>query len=256
MNTLAVKTGKRAPRLDLRTLKLAQYLPAILPPPPAEVSWVTHVPSWPMLLNDSLGDCVPAAAGHMVQQWTTYAHSSATQGDGSFTPSDHDILKVYEVIGGYIPGEPSTDNGAFMLDMLNYWRKTGIAGHKIVAYVAVDLARVDEIKTAIQLFGSLYLGIQLPLSVQGANRWIVPDGGAYGDGSPGTWGGHCIPVFAASPQTLTCVTWGSTLKMSWNFLKDYADEAYCVLSQDWIDKNGLSPSQLNLAQLLADLTRL
>jgi hypothetical protein len=242
--------GKRAPRLDARTFKLAKFLPPVIPPPPPEASWVMKVPTWPMYLNDQLGDCVIAASGHMINQWTEFATNKEAK------PTNAQILKAYEDVGGYVPGDPSTDNGCVMLDALNYWRKTGIAGHKILAYASVDLTRLDEVKTAVQLFGNLYLGIQLPLTVQESNSWTVPSGGPFGDGSPGSWGGHCIPVVAYSPLTLTVITWGMRLKMSYNFLRDYADEAYCVLSSDWIAKTGLSPSQFNLTQLQADLAAL
>lgn len=244
------KLGKAAPTLDPRTFMLAKYLPAIIPPPPPEVSWVTQVPSWPLYLNDSIGDCVAAAAAHMINQWTHYASGC------ELNVGNEAVLKSYEDVGGYVVGDPTTDNGMSLLDYLRYWRKTGLGGHKILAYASVDITRKDELFTAIQLFGSVYLGIQLPVSVQGEDRWIVPDGGAFGDGSPGSWGGHCVNIVAASPKTYTCITWGQKLKMSHNFLADYADEAFCVLSLDWLSKAGISPSLLNLDQLKDDLGKL
>ena len=241
--------GKRAPRIDPRTLKLAKYIPAA-PPPPAEVSWIMEVAHWGMMLNDSIGDCTCAAAGHMIEQWTRYA-----AGTEAVVP-DPAIEKAYEDVGGYISGQPQTDNGAVMLDVLTYWKQTGIGGHKIAAYATIDLNNTNELKTAVRLFGNVYLGIQLPISAQPQNAWTVPSGGPNGDGSPGSWGGHCVPIMAYSPQSLSVVTWGARLKMSWNFLKDYADEAYVVLSQEWIEVNGGAPSGFNLAQLQADLAAL
>ena len=157
-------------------------------------------------------------------------------------------------MGGYQPGNPSTDNGADMLSFLKYWRTTGLGGDKIAAFVAVDFTNTEEIRQAIQLFGSVYLGVALPISAQGETAWTVPDGGVYRtNGEPGGWGGHCIPLVASSPETHTCITWGTTLKMSHNFLLDYADEAFAVLSQDWINAVGLSPDGFNFDQLSADL---
>jgi hypothetical protein len=112
------------------------------------------------------------------------------------------------------------------------------------------------VRVAVKLFGNCYVGLALPLSAEGEDAWTVPAGGAYGDGSPGSWGGHCVPIVAYSPLTLTCITWGQRLKMSWNFFEDYCDEAYAVLTHDWIEANGLSPSQFNLAQLSKDLAAL
>lgn len=251
-----MKLGKKAKRFDPRTFQLAKYLqrPALLAPP-SEVSYVVKVPSWPMLLNDELGDCVIAAMGHMVQQWSFFA----TRGAGMVTMSDAEALGAYEAIGGYSPEDPSTDQGCDMLTALNFWRKNGIQvggkTHKIVAFAEVDPTNPTEVQQAIYLFGNMFTGVQLPVSAQDADDWTVPDGGIYGStGQPGSWGGHCIPTCASSPITKTVVTWGSRLKMSDNFLLDYCDEAYAVLSLDWIESS--APNGFNLAQLQADLAAL
>lgn len=246
------KLGKQEPRIDHRTLKMARYrIPGLVIPP--EVSWVTEVPTWPMYYNDVLGDCVPAAMCHSIQQWTRYAGNP-------IIPTEANALKAYEDIGGYVPDDPTnpqsnaTDNGCNMLDALNYWRQTGIAGHKIIAFVSVNPKNADEVREAVYLFGNVFTGIQLPTSVQGFNSWTVPDGGtASQNGTPGSWGGHCIPMVAVSPKSRTVVTWGGTLKMSPKFQIDYVDEMWAAVSLDWIEKNGLSPGQFNLAQLEADL---
>jgi len=249
-----VKLGKKPPRIDSRTLKLAKYLvPDRLAAPPAESSWVVKVPSWPMYGNDTLGDCVEAAAGHYVDQVTFFARGTET------VLNESDIIAFYSAAGGYVPGDPSTDNGTDMLTALNIWRQQGIgtSRHKIYAYMAVDYTNTTEVMQAITLFGSLYTGIQLPISAQGQDKWTVVTGGPFGNkGIAGGWGGHCVPIMAYSPITLTCVTWGERLKMSHNFFADYVDESYVVLSEEWIGGNGMSPSGFNLAQLDADLAAL
>ena len=107
------------------------------------------------------------------------------------------------------------------------------------------------------MFGNLFTGLALPVFVEGAPDWTVPDGGIYGNaGQPGSWGGHCVPAMAESPETLTCVTWGERLKMSHNFFNDYCDEAYAVLSTDWVTSNQAAKSGFNLAQLRADIAAL
>ena len=248
------KLGKNAPREDSRTLKFAKYRVGLAPVVPvvgAEVSWITKVPPpWNMFLNDTLGDCVCAGMAHMVMQWSFYAGKP-------FIPTNDDVLRVYEDVGGYKPGDPSTDNGCDMLTALQYWKDTGIAGHKIDAYMTVDWTSDLEIREAIRLFGSVFVGLALPNTAQGQDSWTVADGGIYTpNGEPGSWGGHCVPFMAASPETRTCVTWGATLKQSHNFDLDYVDEMYVVLSPDWIAANGVSASQFNLTQLQADLAAL
>lgn len=244
------KLGRKPVRLDPRTLKLSKYLKAKLPPTPDEVSWITKLTAalpLPMYLNDSIGDCVEAAAGHMIEQWNFYAGHPQQ-------PSDQDILKAYSDVSGYVPGDPSTDNGTDMLSFLKYWRKVGVGGHKIRAFVTVNWLNDDEIRAAILYFGNLYIGVALPTSAQGQSSWTVPDGGTESSaGGPGSWGGHCIPVVAASPITRTCITWGETLKMSHNFLEDYCEEAYAVLSDEWLTATGLSASGVDMFTLQADL---
>jgi hypothetical protein len=182
-------------------------------------------------------------------QWTYYATGAAR------ILSDNDILVAYEAVGGYQPGHPETDNGAYMLNVLQYWRNTGIAGHKILGYASVDYTNVDEMRWAIQTFGNVYLGIALPITAQAPGNWVVGTDGIYAPGNqPGSWGGHAIALMAGSPLTFSFPTWNEKLKMSHNFLSDYAEEAYVVLAPEWIAaNNGLAPSGLNLAQLQADI---
>ncbi len=249
------KLGKKAARFDDRNLKLSKYIKALPTPPGPEQSWCVRVQNWPMYLNDQLADCVIAGAAHMIEQWLFYAQPN--QKPGVAPPTDAEILKAYEDVGGYVPNDPSTDNGCVMLDALKYWRKTGIGNHRIGAFVQVDPKNLLEVALAIWLFGNLYTGLSLPVSVQGQDAWIVPDGGIQSEaGAPGSWGGHCVPIMAMSPKTLTCITWGARLKMSHNFFLDYCEEAYAVLSQDWIEKAGQAPSGFDYVTLMSDLAQL
>ena len=122
---------------------------------------------------------------------------------------------------------------------------------------AVDPTNLAEVKMATWLFGNVCAGLQLPSSAQNQNAWTVAQGGTYTPtGAPGSWGGHCVPIMGVSPITMSCITWGARLKMSHNFFHDYCDEAYVVLSPDWIEKSGLAKSGFDLATLKADLLTL
>jgi hypothetical protein len=200
-----------------------------------------------MMLNDTLGDCTCACAGHMIEQWTTYAGSAVT-------PPDNSILQAYEAVGGYNPADPNSDKGAVILDVLNYWRNTGIANDKIMAFASLEPKNHTEVMDAVVLFGNCYLGVQLPVTAQDQTVWAVPPGGPTGQGAPGSWGGHAIPIVAYDTRGLTVVTWGALKRMTWGFLDAYCDEAYAVLSQDWINKvTMLTPAKFDLATLEADL---
>ncbi len=258
MNLETLKLGKRAPRIDPRTLRLAKYVKA-LPPPPKTMGYIDAVHDWKLFLNDSLGDCTCAAAGHQIMQWTTYATKEVI-------PTDAAILQAYEAVSGYNPNDPSTDQGAVILDVLNYWRKHGIAGHKIAAFAQINPSNFVEIQQAVALFGSVYLGVGLPVSAQdprtdqnGLPIWEVPTDGPIMDGSPGSWGGHAIPAVGYKASAiknggLRVVSWGQLFDMSWNFLAAYCDEAWAIVTPDWIEQNGKSPSGFDLATLLSDLS--
>jgi hypothetical protein len=240
----SVRLGKKEKRVDRRTLKLANYLSS-LPPVPTSVDYSGKVSSWPVYLNDSLGDCTIAAAGHMIEQWTANSGAQAT-------PQDSDILSAYEAITGYTPGNPSTDSGAVELDVLNYWRNTGIAGHKIGAFTEVPPKMTDHVKAAAYLFGGLYIGIQLPVSAQTQGVWDVVSGP---DSEPGSWGGHAVEICSLDANALTCITWGQKRRMTWAFWNAYVDEAYAIISQDFMEGNGETPDGFDLEMLTSDLAQ-
>lgn len=237
--------GKLAPREDARTLRFAKYVDSSLPRPPRVVDNSHGIEAWGMMGNDELGDCTCAAVGHLVQDWTANASSEVTI-------IDDDIIRLYEAVGGYKPGDPSTDNGAVCVDVLNYWRKSGVPGEgdKIAAYVALTPGDYTHVDDAIYLFGGAYVGLQLPLSAQGQTVWSQSSGP---DATAGSWGGHCVAVVGYDGSGLTCVTWGRLQRMTWGFWHTYCDEAYAVLDKDWLKADAIAPSGLNLAALMADL---
>src|SRR5580704_3991068 len=127
-----MKLGKAAPVHDPRTLLLANYIKATLPPAPAQYAYATDIgaSSWGMMGNDKLGDCTCAAAGHLIMEWTD-------DNGKMVTPPDQSIIAAYSAITGYNPATGANDNGAVELNVLKYWRKTGIAGHQITAFAAL-----------------------------------------------------------------------------------------------------------------------
>jgi hypothetical protein len=246
-----VKLGKLPPRHDPRTLQLGKYLEVSrLPAPPPTVDFASAVRAWPMMRNDTVGDCTCAAAGHMIEQWTTYAEKP-------YVPDDAAIIDAYAAVTGYDPVSGLNDNGAVILDVLNYWRKKGIARHEILAYAGLEPRNHIELKDAVAIFGNCYIGLALPISAQNQAVWAVPPGGAVGAGAPGSWGGHAVPIVAYDVRGLTVVTWGEPKRMTWVFLDAYCDEAYAVLSTDWISSlTRVAVNHLDLETLKKDLKQL
>jgi hypothetical protein len=237
--------GKLAPRRDARTLRFASYVKlAALPPAPPARDWSSKAaPAWGMMRNDELGDCTCAAAGHLIQAWT------ANHG-AEVTPDDDAIVAAYSAITGYTPSDPSTDQGGVELDVLNYWRSTGIAGQKIGAYASVDALSMDHVKAAINCFGGVYLGAALPLAAQNQTIWDV---GGDGDQEPGSWGGHAMAAVGYTPAGVVLVTWGATKFATWVWWAKYVDESYALLDDAWVNGSTPAPSGFDLAALQADL---
>jgi len=239
-----MKLGKRHARHDPRVPKLLKFT-ASLPPPPASVDWSSKVTTWPMMLNDKLGDCTCAAVGHCIQEWTTYAGAPVVLPDSA-------ILQLYEQVSGYNPNDPSTDQGAVEVDVLNYWLANGVSKEPLQAYAALELQNHNEVMDSLYWFGNCYIGLALPISAQKQDVWAVPPGGAVGEGAPGSWGGHAVPVVAYDARGLTVVTWGATKRMTWQFWDTYCDEAYALLSPLWLS-SGKAPQGFDWAQLTTDM---
>ena len=245
-----LKLGKQAARHDPRTLLLASYVTPGLPAPPASFNVTGKITAWGMMDNDQIGDCTCAAAGHLIMEWTANAKKL-------FTPTDKQIVAAYSAITGYNPATGANDNGAVEVDVLNYWRQTGIAGHPIGAYMALEPANHTHVMDSVYIFEGCYIGLQLPISaqaqVQNHQPWSVPPGGAIGDGKPGSWGGHAVPIVAYDVRGVTVVTWGALQIMTWSFLDTYCEEGYAIISNDYLTGKKKTPQGFSLQQLQADL---
>jgi hypothetical protein len=240
-----MRLGRRppTPHAQARLLRLSNYM--ALPPAPPSADWLSKVTNPGVMLNDSLGDCTCAGLAHAIQVWT------AANGN-QITVSDADVLKAYEESCGYDPSDPMTDQGGIETSVLNYARLTGVGGHKIGAYVAVNIQDEAHVRSALDLFGGLYLGVALPLSAQQQDVWRVALS-AGSSATKGSWGGHCVFVAAYDDAGLTCITWGEKKRMSWDWFFAYCDECYALLSNDWVTGVTPAPSGFDLAALQADL---
>jgi hypothetical protein len=235
------KLGKKPPRVDRRTLKLGKYLTAALPPAPTRCDWSRGFNiNYGMMLNDSLGCCVEAAKGHAEQIWTL---------------CNGRLVTAPEANGGYVPGNPSTDNGEVELDSLNAWQKNASGLSPISAFAAIDYTTQFQVQQAIHLFGLAFIGFQVPQSAMDQNAagqiWdvVANDGGIVG--------GHAVavPMYDVQQNILTCITWYERQIMTWAFFNRYIDEAYAILSPAWLARNNVSPAGFDMAALQSDLAQ-
>ncbi len=240
----ALKLGKLPVRVDVRTLTLSRYVDrAALPAPPATFDETAAERDWPMYGNDRIGDCTCAAAGHMIEAWTGAATGTPVEVPEPAVLDAFDHVKIVDPATG--------EEGAVVLDVLKYWRKSGVGGHRIGAFARVSLTDEPLLRTSTWLFGGLYLGVQLPVTAQRQDVWDWT-GSLSGDAAPGSWGGHAIDVVGYDDRTLTFVTWGALKQMTWAFFERYVDESYALLSQDFLEQ-GKAPNGFDLAALKSDL---
>lgn len=231
---------------DPRTLKLAEYVDrAELPKPPARVirsESVLKRGGYPMYANDRLGDCTCATAGHMELTWS----------HGKSRVSEAEVVSLYDATG-------VGDTGRYELDVLNYWRKSGLAGYKVLAFARVDWRDHELLRTAHWLFGGVYCGAGLPVAAQRQDKWdIGPKQKLVGDWSFGSWGGHAFHIADADRFGVNIVTWSELKRVTWRWADAYLDEAYAIISPEWLNHahGTTSPQGFNLAQLRADLAAL
>ena len=230
-------------------LKMGAYLDrSALPTIPPTLNWSAKVAAFPMDGNDLHADCTSAAFAHQLQAW-------AANTGASLALTLEEVLAFYKVSCGW-NGDVATDQGGDEISVLNCARKIGLGGNKIESYVEIDRASSLDVKTAMYLFGGIYIGLELPLSAQTQEIWDVPPSWVS-DGLPGSWGGHAVNVLDFdTADDLTCITWGRRQRMTWDFFAKYCEEAYALTSPAWFAATGVAPSGVDRAQLAADAERL
>lgn len=199
------------------------------------VDWSTLIKVWPMFLNDQLGDCTCAAAGHGEQIFSAAVAKP-------FTVTDENIQTMYEA-SGYKPGQSKTDQGWTLAAAAGYLRTKGLQGKpNIVAYAQVSITDDDAQQVASQLFGGLYEGASMPNSAQtqyqAGRIWTPTNGGR----DAGSWSGHCMwrPQSVLRKSGLH-VTWGGVQGANEAWEKAYIDELMVFVPVDWETK---VPAQL------------
>lgn len=222
-------------------LTLAPHLRATAPPP-VSADWYSHVQAWGVLGNQTWGNCVFAGNGHIVEQQTALG-----EGD-EIIVTDQEALLEYSLVTGFDPnagppGENPTDQGAYIQDGLADLRKNGLAGQKIAAFARVAQGNQTEVKTALAELGALSLGVNLPQSAMdqfdAGQPWTVS-----GDGT--ILGGHCIIAVGYDAEYVHIVSWGKVVPAAWEWLAEYCDEAWAVVSAMWAGKGGKDPEGVDL----------
>lgn len=229
------------PKDDPGILHFGAYTKPHLRPPPVRADWSKNQ-NYPICLNDQIGDCAIAAAVHQIQSWSANTGSAVLVNDAT-------TLQVYEAVSGYDPRNAATDQGCVLKDVYAYWKDVGIGGNNISAAVSVDPSQQDRIKWAVTIFGGVCLGINLPQSAIdqsdiGKPWTVVPRSKIAG--------GHAVECYGYDRDGLLGTSWGEYVRITWPFVAEYTEEAWCFIDPYWFDATGINPVGLNFASLMTD----
>jgi hypothetical protein len=257
------RTGRRAPSPHDPNVPHWSALKAMRgiaqPPIPEALSWRKGMPTFLGAMGNApdpdnpevpvAGDCADAAAGHLEQVWTFNASGTMV------TRPPLKVLQAYSESTGYVLGDPSTDNGSVLLNVLKYWMTTGMPNadgtrSKILGFFKVNPQNGDDVRRVIAECGGFYGGALIPASWPNVNPgqpWVA-------DG-PGV-DGHCVPGFGYDPENIDCDSWGFGIPTATSVFTRYFDEIWAVVSMGWIEKTGKTPFGMTVATLLASLAQL
>jgi hypothetical protein len=250
------KLGRNRPDPTARRLRFVTYASPVLGPPPLRIDWQRHWSAQGLKNiygNDELGDCTAVGAGHAIDIWRGAAGNQAR------LPTRADVIKFYSQTTGYVPGDPSTDQGGDEITVLNSWRHKGFfedGTGKIAAWVTVDGSDEIQVKQAIWLGETVYFGVELP------DAWIDPEPESNGffwgvAGPPNPNNGHAFVAVGYNSAGVQIDTWGLIGTVTWAAVKFYTrgpgGQLYVMFSHDAIERaNGKAPNGFDFATLLSD----
>lgn len=230
------KLGKLPAIHDPRTLPLQRYATEDFSEFPSQRRWDTPIDNWGVMGNDQYGNCTFVTAFHKILNWKVNEHGLSAK------PTDNEVIDFCRTQNAL--------NGFNVLQRLKIWRKSGILGNRIWAYLSFNTADPANFKAVINAFGSADIGLAMPSGWRSQEIWGTGTGRAW---RPGSWGLHSVPLVGYDADNFYCVTWGQIQPMTTAALLEYCDEAYAVLSPDWFSNDQLSPSGLDLPALCHDL---
>jgi len=229
-------------------LWLDDFMPKAEPPDGPVADWFSGI-SFPMDLNDQVGDCGIAAMDHYQMSMDAFGSGScASWGDGT-------CQQLYETLGGYVPGDPSTDQGTNLQDNLTWWRHNPVKGTEILAFGAMRLGtwlRPERLH-ALHAFGPGYIGGLLPQSAeqQFPGDWTVVPGSPPAGGHAVTEAGEVLGT-----DDVRFTSWGAVVKASRAFFMQFVTEYWCIIDAQGIERNGANQYGWDITGMNEALTAL
>lgn len=214
-----------------------------------------------ILGNDSLGDCTIADRFHR------QAIREANAGIASpYHPSLDDVIAVYSRCGGYVPGQPATDQGCDETTVLTDCQQVGTTTgngqvNKIAGWLSVDASNVALVRAVVDAFVGASFCAEL------APSWIsaMQAGDGFTLGKPtdafNPDDGHCMTIGDQSASGLVLWSWALRGTLTFDGLAAACDgqggSLYIVLDQDVIGAaSAKAPDLLDWSALQTDFNSL
>jgi lysozyme family protein len=216
---------------------------------PSKFSVWQSIASWILGQNDKIGDCTCVGVANSILQRTTLVGKPSRM-------TDDQIISLYERFG-YTPSDPSTDNGAMEQNVLASWISDGVptpdGTDKLNCFASLDITNMAELRKACFIGNGIYIGVSLPVTCQGATKWVVTDPSLSGDAAPGSWGGHAVFVAGYDGSGWYLITWGQVMYATDEFFLAYLDEAYALVDPDGFNQKGVNFDGQTLATVSTEL---
>lgn len=215
------KLGRLAPSAEqrARTLPFDNYRTKALPPAPPSCSNSLGA-AIAMWLNDTYGCCTVAALANY------RAIIAKKYGLGVPGTTNDKVKSTYFGLTG------GQDTGLVEHDVLNAGLKgldLGGDPYMIATWVTVDMTDLATVKSLINLFGALYLGVALPTDAQTQQVWAPTSGKG---GTPNSWGMHALLVSDYTPTSFGLVTWGKIQTCTPDWVNEYVVEGHLLLDAE------------------------
>lgn len=246
-----LKLGKRPALIPAGLHDLTYYAAGPLPKAPASVA-VPEVADWMLLGNgpdpsctiapNGVGDCGVASYEHVAM-----VDALITRHPGEREPDANQAVEYYL---NYTGGQ---DTGVVLSQFLAYVRQHGYYGQTLHSYAPVKVHDVPTLQSAIFMYGAAYCGIVVTQAMMDATQAGRPWTQADTEGQ--ILGGHAVPAVGYDDAGLTIVTWGQTQRITWPAWHAMSDEAWALLTGEFVARNG-DGRGIALDALEADLNRL
>jgi hypothetical protein len=234
--------------------QLVNHMHAAAPVPP--VYDTTKLPLRPGLYgNDQHSNCTAVGLANA-------ARAAAARNGFQIAIGLPDVMAFYSASTGYVPTDPSTDQGGVELDVLGYQLRNGFrragADELVGAFATFDPSDRRTFAQAMVTCSSCYIGIDLAaadLTDTADDPSVVWDTVTPGDQTPDPDNGHCVMTFGytglGGTDLVRIGTWGIWKLATWQWVLSRTVESHVVIWRQLMPASGHTSDNLDYAGMHA-----